>query len=647
MIKSFWIISIIFLGHLHAEKWALCIGIDHYPQISSMPKLTHCENDIHHTTTTLELCNFPKEKILSLVNHNADIQNVHRAFRDFLSQAKKSDLVFIYFTGHSLHLNSETHWLLYNSSKDEIQRSALSLEQLTFLIKKYLKAKNIFICSDARYSKSSLGKPQHHFQSYFKNISNNICAVESSSYYKQSHARQGRSIFNYFFEVAILGKKYLHRKADYNNDQKITISELANFLSWSLSFCGYSQHPIVRGRNSFVISNSQINVEPKYTIERGWYEEIMPHGMEKSNKYGFYRWKIDDSAMVYIPQGKSVTGTIQKNLRLLQKELPLIKEELQLYSSLFADEEKLKVILSNTLQETNISILKVNKRMTAISRQIKGLEKEPEIDEPQLPLGVAIEQHIKEHIYYRTSQSILRKCYRDLQIARKKLKELQQEIDYLDKLQKLRKHMYGIFAKVTHETKGYYIDIHEITNKQYLRFCNETSRPYPPNPWWQENYLLDSLDYPVVNVSWKDAMAYALWSKRSLPSDIMWEKAARGKEAYNFPWGNKQPYLGIVNASVPPTPNNFNKQYPLLKPQKTNSFPNGRSPYGCFHMAGNVWEWCVNTASHRFSKSADYRMTKGGSFNSSEFMITTWFHQPVHADFRRSDLGFRCVTEIK
>ncbi|BBM82365.1 sulfatase modifying factor 2 [Candidatus Uabimicrobium amorphum] len=644
MRATFLVVFIVISSSLFAEKWALCVGIDRYPQMANMPNLTHSKNDVRHTITTLESCGFASEKVVSLVNHNANIGNIHRAFRDFLSQATTEDLVVIYFVGHSFYKNDRVHWLLNNSSLDEIERTALSHQQLGFLIQKYLTAKNIFICSDARYHKSSFGKPQRQIHDYVNN--RNICFLQSSSYREQSHARNGRSIFNYFFEIAMRGKPYLHRNADHNNDQKITISELSNFLVWSLSFCGYSQHPVVKGRNFYTI-NTVPKTAAKSTNQnrKGWFGENMPEGMEKAPQRGFYHWQTDKSLMVFIPQGKTTTGTSRKKLQELRKELPALREELQLYASLLQDEESLKTILANTLQETNISILKVNNRMNAISQQIKGFEETPDVDEPQLPVDIAMQQHIKEHIYYKTSQSILRKCYRDLQVARKKLREIEQDIGYLQQLEKLKP--YAVFLTNTHNIKSYYIDVYEVTNQQYLHFCDETSRPYPPNPWWQENYLLDLGKHPVVNVSWKDAVAYSLWSKKSLPTNVQWEKAARGPQKFNFPWGNELPYLKIVNASVPPKPNNFNQQYPLFYPQVVDSFAAGRSFYQCHHMAGNVWEWCINTPVGRFRANHEYRIMKGGSFNSSDVMITTWFSQPVHVDSRRSDLGFRCVVEIE
>lgn len=629
---------------LLAEKWALCIGIDRYPHLTNMPNLTHSKNDVHHTITTLESCGFSGDKVVSLVNHNANIANIHRAFRDLLSQAAADDLVVIYFVGHSLYKDQRVHWLLHNSSFDEIERSALSYQQLAFLIQNYLTAKNILICSDARYHDSSLGKPKRQLRDYIDN--DLICFLESSNYNETGHARNGRSIFNYFFEIAVRGKPYLHRSADYNGDQTITISELTNFLTWSLSFCGYSQHPVVRGRNFYTINTVPL-IEPAVanTASRGWFGEKMPLGMEKAPQHGFYHWKADKSLMVYITKGKTTTGTSREELQNLRKELPALRQELQLYASLLQDEEKLKAILANTLQETNISILKVSNRMNDISQQIKGFEENPQVDEPQLPLDIAMRQHIKEHIYYKTSQSILRKCYRDLQIARKKLREIEQDILYLEQLETLNPN--AVFLANTHDVKSYYIDVHEVTNRQYLHFCDETARPYPPNPWWQENYLLDLDHHPVVNVSWKDAVAYSLWSKKSLPTTIQWEKAARGPQNFAFPWGNELPYLKIVNASVPPNPHNFTKQYPLFSPQTVDSFSIGRSFYKCHHMAGNVWEWCINTPVSRFTANHEYRLMKGGSFNSSDLMITSWFSQPLHVDSRRSDLGFRCIVEAE
>src|SRR6185503_14301312 len=74
--------------------------------------------------------------------------------------------------------------------------------------------------------------------------------------------------------------------------------------------------------------------------------------------------------------------------------------------------------------------------------------------------------------------------------------------------------------------QSYYIDKYEITNEQYLKFCEDTRRTPPTNPGWDENYIANNRNSPVVGVSWNDAAAYAQWAKKRLPTEAEWEKAA-------------------------------------------------------------------------------------------------------------------------
>jgi formylglycine-generating enzyme required for sulfatase activity len=138
-------------------------------------------------------------------------------------------------------------------------------------------------------------------------------------------------------------------------------------------------------------------------------------------------------------------------------------------------------------------------------------------------------------------------------------------------------------------TPLYYISVYAVTNEQFARFVAE-ARPTPRQletwlPWPERLHAPGFERHPVINVSWYGADAYCRWAGLRLPTEIEWEKAARGTDGRLFPWGNdwRPDWLrwwgnrGRGETTAP-----------------VDAFPEGRSPYGLFQMAGNVEEWCAD-----------------------------------------------------
>ena len=181
---------------------------------------------------------------------------------------------------------------------------------------------------------------------------------------------------------------------------------------------------------------------------------------------------------------------------------------------------------------------------------------------------------------------------------------------------------------------GYYIDKYEVTwgrwKRSGLPYLEEPSdRGLAPSaPAWG---IRDR--YPVGNVSWRDATAYATWAGKRLPSEAEWEKAARGTDGRVYPWG-----------SEPPTPERAVwKGHPI---STTSNAPvdccsEGASPYGVFNMAGNVYEWCLDVYDPDYYERSParnpvnledgkHRVLRGGAF-------------PLEVDDLRSALRYRLL----
>jgi len=140
---------------------------------------------------------------------------------------------------------------------------------------------------------------------------------------------------------------------------------------------------------------------------------------------------------------------------------------------------------------------------------------------------------------------------------------------------------------------AYYMDKYEVTNGRYLEFIRATGhRPPkhstdPTKNLWQDGLMPESIiNLPVVNVDWFDAQAYCLWAGKRLPSEAEWEKAGKGTDDRRFPWGNVEPTHKHLN---------FNQKWrgeSTLVP--VGIYEAGKSPYGLYDMAGNVWEWVAD-----------------------------------------------------
>jgi len=178
--------------------------------------------------------------------------------------------------------------------------------------------------------------------------------------------------------------------------------------------------------------------------------------------------------------------------------------------------------------------------------------------------------------------------------------------------------------------EAFLIDKYEVSTKLYAKFIQAIGRSQPDG-WSQQVALVGSGDRPVVNVTWHDADAYCRHYGKRLPTEQEWEKAARGTDGRKYPWGNEEP--SSRHALFNTTWNGYGTL--------AESYDSGKSPYGLYHMAGNVWEWT----------SSDYdnstKVLRGGSWNSGPGNVRSAVRGRGQPMGRYAKDGFRCAQDAR
>lgn len=187
---------------------------------------------------------------------------------------------------------------------------------------------------------------------------------------------------------------------------------------------------------------------------------------------------------------------------------------------------------------------------------------------------------------------------------------------------------YGEMPPQTVFVGDFEITTFEITNAQYnacvaAGACQQAGRNIAADSTigYDPGFFAD--DYPVVGVSWHDASAYCSWAGGRLPTEIEWEKAARGSDGRRYPWGN--------------TFESWRANLDTGYPTGVGSYWDGASPYGVMDMAGNVFEWTTTSV-------ADNYVLRGGGWSKYYFRgRTTDRGTQLPASYTNYDIGFRCV----
>lgn len=228
----------------------------------------------------------------------------------------------------------------------------------------------------------------------------------------------------------------------------------------------------------------------------------------------------------------------------------------------------------------------------------------------------------------------------------------------------------------------FWIGRYPVTYREWKLFLDETDYRWDGHwytlrsglaGWFRRfglggDYPPEMANYPIVDVSLADALAYCDWLSGllglacTLPTEFQWEKAARGDDGRTFPWGEALPRPELAHLRATHTLGLDYYVYNLIRPPQrelarsgwywrigaplpVGSLPQNISPYGCYDMAGNIWEWTISVYNEAIP---DFHVVKGGS----------WGYSPQHTacncrsacsitipstEYRAQGTGFRVI----
>lgn len=179
---------------------------------------------------------------------------------------------------------------------------------------------------------------------------------------------------------------------------------------------------------------------------------------------------------------------------------------------------------------------------------------------------------------------------------------------------------------------SFLIDVREVTYDEFLQF--KPSAHYPEG----------QADHPIRGISWYEADAYCLWQAKRLPTEMEWEKAARGEDGRLFVWGNE------FDRNLA----NFGKTV-----QPVKSVESDKSVYGVYDMNGNVSEWTASwyqpypqTDLNDDNFGHKLKVIRGGAYNKREHGFIEQFtllpfRNVAPPELRTWNTGFRCARSLQ